>query len=137
MQALKARQIPNIIAVDTNLARQSAAAVDGAHHFINPLAGNFERVCAALCPDSNGPHVAFDTAGKQITLDQCVAAICVGGTVMNVAVWGGTATITPNAFLLKELRYMGTAVYTREDFDEVIQAIGAGECRFWCVGILC
>ena len=46
---------------------------------------------------------------------------------MNVAVWGGTATIMPNAFLLSEKRYMGTSVYTRSDFDEVIEAIAAGE----------
>lgn len=128
MQALKARHVPNIIAADTNPSRQAAAATAGATHFVNPLDGNLEAKCAELCPDSNGPHVAFDTAGKQVTLDQCIAAICTGGTVMNVAVWGGTATIMPNAFLLGEKRYMGTAVYTREDFDEVIQAIASGEC---------
>lgn len=128
IQALKAHNIPNIIAVDTNLARQPATATAGAHHFINPMEENLLEACTALCPDSNGPQVAFDTAGKQVTLDQCIAAVCIGGTVMNVAVWGGTATISPNAFLLHEKRYMGTAVYTREDFDSVIQAISAGKC---------
>lgn len=127
MQALKAHHVPNIIAADTNTTRKSAASKAGAHHFINPLEGSLQEACAGFCPESNGPHVAFDTAGKQITLDQCIAAVCVGGTIMNVAVWGGPATIMPNSFLMKEIRYMGTAVYTREDFDEVIDNIVAGE----------
>lgn len=127
MQVLKAHHIPHIIAVDTNLARQPAAVTAGAHHFIDPSDGNLAEKCAAFCPDTGGPHVAFDTAGKQVTLDQCVGVVCVGGTVMNVAVWGGTATIVPNAFLQKEIKYMGTAVYTREDFDGVIDAVAAGK----------
>lgn len=129
MQSLKAHNVANIIAVDTNTTRQSAATTAGAHHFINPLDGKFEEACVGLCPDSNGPHLAFDTAGKQVTIDQCIAVVCVGGTIMNVAVWGGPATIMPNAFLFKELRYMGTAIYTREDFDGVIESIAAGKFR--------
>lgn len=127
IQALKAHNVHNIIAADTNLTRRYAAIRAGAHHFVNPLEGSLEQTCAQLCAESNGVHVASDTAGKQVTLDQCVGALCVGGTVVNVAVWGGAARIVPNAFLLSEKRYMGTSVYTREDFDEVIQAVASGE----------
>ncbi|KAH6716399.1 chaperonin 10-like protein [Leptodontidium sp. MPI-SDFR-AT-0119] len=126
MQALKARNISTIIAVDTNLARKDVATLAGAHHFINPLTEDVPSFAARICQDSSGVHVAFDTAGKQATLDQCVAALCARGTVVNIAIWGGPATILPNAFLLKEKRYLGTAVYTREDFDAVIQAIASG-----------
>ncbi|KAH7400244.1 chaperonin 10-like protein, partial [Cadophora sp. MPI-SDFR-AT-0126] len=126
MQALKARNISRIIAVDTNLARKDVAILAGAHHFINPLTEDVPSFAARTCQESSGVHVAFDTAGKQVTLDQCVAALCVGGTVVNIAIWGGPATILPNAFLLKEKRYLGTVVYTREDFDAVIHAIASG-----------
>ncbi|PIA80072.1 (R,R)-butanediol dehydrogenase [Cercospora beticola] len=126
VQALKARRVRNIIVADTNSERRNAAITAGAHHFVDALRVNVERACAKLCSESSGVHVAFDTAGKQVTLDQCVAALCVGGTVVNVAVWGSSATIMPNSFLLSEKQYMGTSVYTREDFDEVIEAIASG-----------
>ncbi|SMR52083.1 unnamed protein product [Zymoseptoria tritici ST99CH_1E4] len=126
MQSLKAKGISRIIAVETNDARQTLTTQAGATHFINPLTENVASVCASLCADTGGVHVAYDTAGKQVTLDQCISVLCVGGTVVNIAVWGGEAKILPNSFLFGEKRYMGTAVYTPEDFDEVIEAIGSG-----------
>jgi threonine dehydrogenase-like Zn-dependent dehydrogenase len=127
MLALKARGISNIIAVDTNTTRREAAILAGAHNFVDPREKDLGQVVMRLCKESKGAHVAFDTAGKQVTLDQCVATVCMGGTIVNVAIWGGSASIVPNTFALAEKRYMGTSVYTRKDFDAVIEAVGSGE----------
>lgn len=127
IQALKAKGVDKIIVVDTNPARLEGARLAGARHFINPSAEKVPEACFRLCADSNGVHVAFDTAGKQATLDQCIASVCIGGTIVNVAVWSGPATILPYNFMLTEKKYMGTAVYTREDFDGVIAAVASGE----------
>ena len=126
-QALKARNIDTIIVADPNAARHSAARTAGATHIINPSTHDVLGTVARLCASSDGAHVAFDTAGKQVTLNQCVAAVCVGGTIVNIAVWGGPATIMPNDLLLREKKYLGTSVYTREDFDAVIEAVAAGK----------
>jgi threonine dehydrogenase-like Zn-dependent dehydrogenase len=126
-QALRAHNVSQIIVVETNPTRQSAATQAGATYFLNPLTQDVGVEVARLCADTNGVHVAYDTAGKQVTLDQCVSAVGVGGTVVNIAVWGGPATILPNAFLFGEKRFMGSAIYTPEDFDEVIEAVGSGK----------
>lgn len=127
IQALKAKGVGKIIVVDTNPGRQQGAHLAGARHFVNSLTEKVPEACHRLCADSNGVHVAFDTAGKQATLDQCIDSVCIGGTIVNVAVWNSPATILPYSFMLTEKRYMGTAVYTREDFDGVIQAVASGE----------
>lgn len=127
VQALQARKIPKIIIADVNVDRQAAARQAGAHHFLNPATEDVAVACARLCKDSGGVHVAFDTAGKQVTLDTCLSAVSVGGTVVNIAIWGSKASLSPNLLTLGEKRYMGSPVYTREDFDEVIQAIASGE----------
>ncbi|KAK5734508.1 hypothetical protein LTR17_008868 [Elasticomyces elasticus] len=131
-QALKARNINVIIVADPNAARHRTARTAGATHVIDPSKGDLLETVARICASSEGAHVAFDTAGKQITLDQCIAAVCVSGTVVNIAIWGGPARIMPNDLLLREKRYLGTSVYTREDFDAVIEAVASGviEPRF-------
>lgn len=110
-QALKAHNISNIIVADTNLVRKDAATLAGAHHFIDPSTDDLAETCGRLCIDSNGVHVAYDTAGKQVTLDQCVAALFAGRLLVNIAIWGGSVSIMPNAFTLAEKQYMGSAVY--------------------------
>jgi threonine dehydrogenase-like Zn-dependent dehydrogenase len=135
-QALRARNIGTIIVADPNTARHSAARIAGATHIISPSTEDVLQTVARICASSDGAHVAFDTAGKQVTLNQCVAAVCVGGTIVNIAVWGGPATMMPNDFLLREKKYQGTSVYTRKDFDAVIEAVAAGKEYYKCPHIV-
>lgn len=127
VQALKAHDVTTIIAVDTNSSRESAAIQAGANHFINPMEEDVAETALRMCNNTGGVHIAYDAAGKQETLDQCVASLCVGGILVNIALWGGSANIMPNTFALGEKVYMGSSVYTREDFDEVIDAVSSGE----------
>ena len=126
VQALKARGVATIVVADVSMAKREYAMKAGAHHFIDSIHQDVVDYCMRIAPASEGVHVAFDTAGKQITLDQCVGSVCVGGTIINVAIWGGTASIFPNAFALGEKRYAGSSVYTDRDFDEVILSITTG-----------
>jgi threonine dehydrogenase-like Zn-dependent dehydrogenase len=123
VQALKAHGIETIVVADTNPAKKPYVYRAGAHHFVESMKENVIQSCVRLVPGHAGVHIAFDTAGKQATLDQCVGALRVGGTVVNVAIWGGPASVMPNAFTLGEKRYAGSAVYVDRDFDEVISAI--------------
>jgi len=132
IQALKAHSVSTIIVADTNSARAATAKQAGATHFLNPASENVAEACAKYAPDSKGVQVAFDTAGKQVTLDTSIAALAIGGTVVNIAIWGGEAKFMPNAFVMTEKRYTGSAIYTRDDFDEVIRAVGAGESVLPC-----
>jgi len=133
VQALKAHGVEFIVVADTNPKKKEYASRAGAHHFIESLKENVVEATVGLFGHA-GVKIAFDTAGKQVTLDQCVNSLCVGGTVVNVAIWGGSASIFPNAFALGEKRYVGSAVYVERDFDEVISAISTGiesSCSPW------
>lgn len=127
VQALKAHGVEAIFVADTNPAKKDYASRAGAHHFINSLEEDVIQACARHAPGRAGVQFAFDTAGKQATLDQCVSSLRVGGTVVNVAIWGGSASVMPNAFTLGEKKYSGSAVYVERDFDEVISAISRGK----------
>jgi len=126
VQALKARGVATIVVADVSMAKREYAMRAGAHHFIDSTHQDVVDRCTRIAPASEGVHVAFDTAGKQSTLDQCVGSVSIGGTIINVAIWGGTASIAPNALTLGEKRYAGSAVYTDRDFDEVISSITTG-----------
>lgn len=49
------------------------------------------------------------------------------GTIVNIAVWEKSCTITPNDFLFGEKKYMGIVTYVNGDFQAVIDAISAGK----------
>lgn len=126
VQALRAHGVEAIIVADTNPAKKDYVSRAGAHHFINSLEEDVVQSCIRIAPGRAGVQFAFDTAGKQATLDQCVGSLRVGGTVVNLAIWGGSALIMPNAFTLGEKKYSGSAVYVERDFDEVISATSTG-----------
>lgn len=127
VQALKAHGVETIVVVDTNPTKKDHASRAGANHFIESLDEDVIQSCTRLTPGHAGVHIAFDTAGKQVTLDQCVGSLRVGGTAVNVAIWGGPASVMPNAFTLGEKRYAGSSVYVERDFEEVISAISTGQ----------
>jgi len=132
IQALNAHGVETIIVADVNLAKKEYASRAGAHHFVESLKEDVIQSTVRLAPGRGGVHIAFDTAGKQATLDQCVGSLRVGGTVVNVAIWGGSASVMPNAFTLGEKKYCGSAVYVERDFDEVIAAISTGKPSCLC-----
>lgn len=55
--------------------------------------------------DGQGANVAFDAAGVQAGLDQAIQAIRARGTLVNIAIWEKTATITPNWLCFREKVY--------------------------------
>ncbi|KAF2717792.1 GroES-like protein [Polychaeton citri CBS 116435] len=125
IQALRAKGVNNIIVSEMSAMRKKFASDFGAHHVLDPRQDDIVASCRALC-DGQGVHVVFDAAGVQAGLDAACEALRARGTIVNIAVWGGTATITPNKFVFKERRYLGVATYEKEDFDEVIKALGDG-----------
>ena len=80
-----------------------------------------------LC-DGMGAHVAFDAAGVQAGLNQALKAIRARGTLVNIAVWEKEAAVSMNDLTFRERNYMGIATYMKGDFQDVIDAIAAGEC---------
>ena len=126
IQTLVAKGAEKIIVSEIGSRRNEYAKQFGAHYVLNPTKDDIVSRVRELC-DGSGVDVAFDVAGVQSGLDQAIQAIRARGTLVNIAVWKKTATITPNWLLFKEIRYMGVVTYQEGDFQEVIDALASGE----------
>jgi threonine dehydrogenase-like Zn-dependent dehydrogenase len=126
IQALVSRGARHIIVSEPSAAKRKLAISFGATHVFDPRDHDIAAECYTV-GEGEGVHVAFDCVGKQITLDQAVSATGSGATVVNIAIWGGMANISPNVFALTEKRFVGSSVYTEDDFREVVKAITSGE----------
>ena len=125
IQALRAKGCKKIIVSEISGMRKQFAKDFGADVVLDPTKEDVVARCLELC-DDQGVHITFDAAGVQVGLDEGVKAIRARGTLVNIAIWEKHATITPNDFCFKERHYVGVATYTREDFQEVIDALSDG-----------
>lgn len=126
VQTLAAKGAKRIIVSEVSPRRREFAKSFGAHYVLDPVQEDIVGKVRGIC-DGVGANVAFDTAGVQAGLDQAVQAIRTRGTLVNIAIWEKTATITPNWLVFRERRYMGVATHQRGDFQEVIDAVANGE----------
>ena len=125
IQVLKARGAEKIIVSEMMPRRKEFAKDFGAHYVLDPSKDDVVTSVRKIC-DRQGANVAFDAAGVQAELDKAMQAICTRGTLVNVAIWEKTATITPSILCFRERKYMGVATYQEGDFQEVLNAISAG-----------
>ncbi|KAF1962864.1 sorbitol dehydrogenase [Byssothecium circinans] len=126
--ALKAKGADKIIVSEVSRKRQEFAKNFGADYIIDPLQEDLVKRCRDLC-DGQGVHVVYDCAGVQSALDQAIQATRARGTIVNIAIWEKACTITPNDLTFKERKYMGVATFQIGDFQEVINAISAGDMK--------
>jgi (R,R)-butanediol dehydrogenase/meso-butanediol dehydrogenase/diacetyl reductase len=74
--------------------------------------------------DGQGVDVAFDVAGAQATMDYAVAAVKMGGTVVDVAVYEDHPVLNTAMVMGKEITLLGSRAYT--EYPQVLQAIADG-----------
>jgi len=106
--------------------RKDFAKSFGATHIIDPSQEDVIAKCRELT-GGQGVDVVFDCAGVQAALESACQAMRIRGTLVNIAIWEGTAVINPTKMLLKEQKYMGIVTYARNDFQEVLDAISSGK----------
>lgn len=126
IQVLKAKGAEKIIVSEIAPRRKEFAKQFGAHYVLDPSKDDVVARVRDIC-DGRGANVAFDAAGVQAGLDQAIQAIRARGTLVNIAIWEKTATITPNWLCFRERKYMGVATYQEGDFQDVLDAISSGE----------
>ena len=125
VQTLVAKGAGKIIVSEVASRRKEFAKQFGAHYVLDPTKDDVVSRVRELC-DGSGVNVAFDAAGVQAGLDQAIQAIRARGTLVNIAIWEKTATLTPNRLVFRERRYMGVATYQDGDFQDVIDAVASG-----------
>lgn len=126
IQALKAKGAEKIIVSEVAQRRKEFAKQFGAHHVLDPSEDDVVARVKEIC-NGQGANLAFDAAGVQDGLDQAIQSIRARGTLVNIAIWENTATITPNWLCFRERKYMGVATYQEGDFQDVLDAISSGE----------
>ena len=129
VQVLVAKGAEKIIVSEVASRRREFAKQFGAHYVLDPIKDDIVPKVRELC-DGSGVNVAFDAAGVQVGLDQAVQAIRARGSLVNIALWEGQATITPNRFCFRERKYIGVAAFQDGDFQNVIDAIASGKSHY-------
>lgn len=124
---LQAHGITSIIVSEPSPARAAHAKAVGATHVLDPLKADVVASCLALC-DGRGAHAVFECAGVQASMDAAFGAVRGKGTVINIGLFETTVVIDPNIVNRKSVTYVGSNIYTRGEFQEVIDAISSGTC---------
>lgn len=126
IQVLAARGARTIIASEIEPQRKALAKHFGAHYVLDPSEGDIVEECIAIC-GGHGVDVVFDAAGVQAGLDDAIKSCRVGASIVNIAAWKGRAEIDTLLMILGEKRFQAVFTYVRRDFEEVIEAVAAGE----------
>lgn len=111
----KLAAVEQIIAVDMSDFRLNMAKDFGADVLINP--SNFEKQTDFITKIQNlstyglGPDVVFEAAGVPAALQQAIAMVKRGGTIIEVGHWTdrGTIPINPFQICIKDLDILGSA----------------------------
>ncbi|OAL43674.1 threonine dehydrogenase [Pyrenochaeta sp. DS3sAY3a] len=130
VQSLVAKGACQIIVSEPSKPKRELAMTFGATHVFDPTVPGCSIPYECLnVTAGDGVDLALDCVGKQATLDQAVDSTAKGAAIVNIALWGGNAVISPNAFAVGEKRFVGSAVYVERDFQEVIDAVAAGNTK--------
>ena len=127
---LRAQGVENISISELSPLRSEQAKGAGAKYVFNPKNEDVVKRSHEVSPDGWGPQVVFECAGVQASMDVAMPAARGKGTIVNVGIFEKDITINPNLLNRRSLRYVGSNIYTREEFQEVIDAIADGE--FFC-----
>jgi len=122
LQVAKASGAGHIVAVEPSDHRRSLAATVGADEVLAP-AEALERF------GRGGADLVFECAGVPATVQSAVELVRQGGTVNIVGLASGLATISPHAWLLKEVTVATSLGYLHHEFVDAMNLIGDGKVR--------
>ncbi|GAB2477629.1 2,3-butanediol dehydrogenase [Xylanimonas ulmi] len=122
--ALRAAGVEQVIAVEPAQVRKAKAVTAGAEHVIDP--GAIDVVDAVMeLTAGRGADVSFECAGVDAVLRAAVRSTRVGGTCVNVAIWGHEATVAMNDLVFREVNVLGSLAYAG-DHPATIQMVADG-----------
>jgi (R,R)-butanediol dehydrogenase/meso-butanediol dehydrogenase/diacetyl reductase len=123
--ALRAAGVEEIIVVEPAEVRKAKAPGAGADHIIDPTR---EEVVAAVheLTKGRGADVSFECAGIDHVLRSAIRSTRVGGTCVNVAIWGHEASVAMNDLVFREVNLLGSLAYAN-DHPATIEMIASGK----------
>jgi len=123
--ALRAAGVEEIIVVEPADVRKAKAPGAGADHIIDPT--QVEVVAAVHeLTKGRGADVSFECAGIDQVLRSAIQSTRVGGTCVNVAIWGHEASVAMNDLVFREVNLLGSLAYAN-DHPATIEMIASGK----------
>lgn len=131
IQALKARGVGTIVAVEISEKRAAMAQRSGADLVVNPLQGNpLEHIGDAI---GYGPgrrtaaaDVVFECAGVPAAFTQAIRLVRPGGTIAVTALYEEPVQFDPSRLVWSEVKLLGTFGY-RNEFAHSIELLRSGK----------
>ncbi|KAK3697003.1 hypothetical protein LTR37_017710 [Vermiconidia calcicola] len=127
--SLRAHGIENIAVSELSPLRAEQARGAGARHVFNPKNDDVPERCREVSPDGWGPQCVFECAGVQPSLDAALASVRGQGVIVNVGIFEKDVTMNPNVLNRRSLEWVGSNIYTRQEFQEVVDAIANGRLK--------
>ncbi|KAF2101323.1 GroES-like protein [Rhizodiscina lignyota] len=125
IMCLKSKGVERIYVSEPSTNRASRARAAGALEVFNPIETDVVAAIQAVS-DGLGAHILFETAGVQSAIDAAFKGARGKARVVGIAKYAKPVSIWPNEFNKKGLSYIQSNIYTRKEFQEVVDAIASG-----------
>lgn len=110
---LRAVGVEQVLVVEPADVRKEKAKVAGADAIIDPAVGDtLEQILEAT--GGRGADVSFECAGIDAVLRTAIQGTRVGGTCVNVAIWGHEASVAMNDLVFREVNLLGSLAYAND-----------------------
>lgn len=123
--ALRATGVEDIIVVEPADVRKAKAGPAGADHIIDPATTDVLGGVMELTK-GRGADVSFECAGIDQVLKSAIQSTRVGGTCVNVAIWGHEASVAMNDLVFREVNVLGSLAYAG-DHPATIEMVASGK----------
>lgn len=123
---LRAFGVQNIVVSELSAVRGEHARDAGASHVLDPRKDDVVAKCNEVAGQNKGAHAVFECAGVQASFQAALEAVGGLGTIVTVAIWEDAVKFQPNMLNRKQARIFPSNIYTRGEFQEVIDAIAEG-----------
>ena len=128
MQVAKAYGAKEVILSEPDAFRRSLAQKLGADHVIDPTSVQPSK----WLHDKFGPEgvdLSFECVGIEATVNQAILSNRKGTTIVIVGVFSNPVMVDMGLVQDRELRLLGTLMYTKTDFTEAIKLLSQGKVQ--------
>lgn len=116
--SLRAVGVEDVIVVEPAAVRKAKAPGAGASEIIDPRDGDVVEAVMELTK-GRGADVSFECAGIDAVLASAIRSTRVGGTVVNLAIWGHEASVAMNDLVFREVNVVGSLAYCNDHADTI------------------
>ncbi len=116
--SLRAVGVEDVIVVEPAAVRKAKAPGAGASEIVDPREGDVVEAVMELTK-GRGADVSFECAGIDAVLASAIRSTRVGGTVVNLAIWGHEASVAMNDLVFREVNVVGSLAYCNDHPDTI------------------